>query len=113
MKRLLIIYLVITSLYLSYESSLNDISNLNLEELLLKEFALESGITETAKNLWNDLLTWLSGIKKYVVEGWKNGGETLALQVCIENLQKKEGRNNEIMCGAIIKLIGWAINKMS
>ena len=112
MKRLLIIYLIIASLYLSYESTSNDISNLNLEELLFKEFGLESGISDTVKNLWNDLLTWLKGLKKFVVEAWKNGGETLANQICLEKLEKKDGRNVDIMCGAIIKLFGLVIEKL-
>lgn len=106
MKKVLITFLILSFTASAYESSANNLQNLVAENNLSLK-----GIPEWVKNIWNDVLSWLEGLKKIIVFAWKEGGKELAEKLCKENLDSTP-EDNALICNIIVKILGLAVDKM-
>lgn len=107
MKKALIAILIFIFITSAYESSTKNISKLNMEA----NMNLNS-VMDWAKNIWNDLITWLDGIKGVIIKSWKNGGKEAAEALCINKLDDTP-ENNALICTILVKILGYAFEKMS
>lgn len=99
MKKIFFILIILVLANVTYESE----TNLNLIDLRFD-------IMSIVKNLWGDVCSWFTGLKKFIAEAWEQGGKDIAKQVCLDKIDKNESK--DIYCNAFVKIFGLALDKI-